>query len=70
MWYIDKMKCIAQKLPKIMDDELLDQFFRGLHPSIKQEVIKKDPNTFSKACYFAEICWHQDALTYNMQHSQ
>ena len=34
MGYIDKMKCIIQKLPNIMDDELLEQFFRGLHPSI------------------------------------
>ena len=37
MGYIEKMKFIAQKLPNIMDDDLLDQFDRDLYPSIKKK---------------------------------
>ena len=32
--YINKLKCTTQKLPNITDDELVDQFVKGLHPSI------------------------------------
>ena len=30
MGYIDKMKYITQKLPNIIDNELLDRFVRGI----------------------------------------
>ena len=32
--YTDKINCIAQKLISIIDDELLDWFISGVHPSI------------------------------------
>ena len=70
MGYIYKTKCIAQRLPNIEDDELLDQFIRGLHPSILKLALKEDPNTFEKMFYFAERCLHLDALAPNLHQSQ
>ena len=60
--YIDRMKRIAQKLPNITDDELLDRFIRGLCTNIQKEVLKEDPSTFEKACLIAERCARLDSL--------
>ena len=68
--YINTMKFIIHKLPNIMDDEFLDQFVRGLHPSIQKKAPKQNANTFVKTYHFAERRSCLEALIQNLHHSQ
>ena len=38
----------------VTDDEMLDQFVRGLEPIIGREVLKENPQTFEEACVLSE----------------
>ena len=41
MGYIDKIKHIAQKVPNITDDELVDQFVRGYIQAFKKKSLER-----------------------------
>ena len=56
------MKYIAQKLPGITDDELLNKFIRGLQPAVQRELLKADPQNYEDACKMSERIARLDTL--------
>ena len=61
--YINKMKCIAQRLLKATDNKFLNLFMRSFTTKIYKKVKKQDPKTFEKVYIFAKGYLYLDSIT-------